>query len=84
MPGKDPGGCIITTLIGIAGSAVGLVIANRFLALFGAVGVSSALPYDFEPSIDGRVIVMTAILLLDGGGLALYFRRSITNPRGIR
>ncbi len=23
MPGKDPGGCIITTLIGIAGSAVG-------------------------------------------------------------
>ena len=56
---------LLETLIwAIAGSAVGLVIANRFLALFGAVGVSSALPYDFEPSIDGRVIVTTAILLL--------------------
>ncbi len=27
MPGKDPGGCIITTLLGIAGAYVGLGIA---------------------------------------------------------
>jgi len=32
MPGKDPGGCIITILIGIAGSFVGGFIAR---ALFG-------------------------------------------------
>ncbi len=28
MPGKDPGGCIITTLIGIAGSAVGAFLGQ--------------------------------------------------------
>lgn len=28
MPGKDPGGCIITTLIGIAGSAVGAYLGQ--------------------------------------------------------
>jgi len=28
MPGKDPGGCIITTLIGIAGSAIGAYLGQ--------------------------------------------------------
>jgi len=32
MPGKDPGGCIITVLIGIAGSLIGGFIGR---ALFG-------------------------------------------------
>jgi len=56
---------LLETLIwAIAGSAAGLVIANWFLQLFGAVGVSTALPYDFEPSIDSRVIATAAALLL--------------------
>lgn len=29
MPGKDPGGCIITILIGIAGAMVGGFLATR-------------------------------------------------------
>jgi uncharacterized membrane protein YeaQ/YmgE (transglycosylase-associated protein family) len=32
MPGKDPGGCIITTLLGIAGALIGGFIGR---ALFG-------------------------------------------------
>jgi uncharacterized membrane protein YeaQ/YmgE (transglycosylase-associated protein family) len=28
MPGKDPGGCIITTLLGIAGSALGAYLGQ--------------------------------------------------------
>ncbi len=28
MPGKDPGGCIITTLLGIAGAAVGAYLGQ--------------------------------------------------------
>jgi uncharacterized membrane protein YeaQ/YmgE (transglycosylase-associated protein family) len=28
MPGKDPGGCIVTTLLGIAGSAVGAYLGQ--------------------------------------------------------
>jgi uncharacterized membrane protein YeaQ/YmgE (transglycosylase-associated protein family) len=33
MPGKDPGGCIITTLIGIAGSAIGAYL-GQLLGLY--------------------------------------------------
>jgi len=44
--------------------AAGLAIATWFVRLFGAVGVSTALPYDFEPRVDGRVIFTTAALLL--------------------
>jgi putative ABC transport system permease protein len=47
-----------------AGMAAGLVIATWFVRLFGAVGVSTTLPYDFEPRVDGRVIFMTAAVLL--------------------
>jgi len=35
MPGKDPGGCIVTMLLGIAGAVVGGFIAD-FLNLGGA------------------------------------------------
>src|SRR5436189_6367672 len=31
MPGKDPGGCIITMLLGIAGSFVGTFIGRMFV-----------------------------------------------------
>jgi putative ABC transport system permease protein len=46
------------------GMTAGLVIARLFLHLFGAVGVSAAMPYDFKPEIDTRVIIAAAILLL--------------------
>jgi uncharacterized membrane protein YeaQ/YmgE (transglycosylase-associated protein family) len=36
MPGRDPGGCIITILIGIAGSFIGGFI-GRYLFGYGAV-----------------------------------------------
>ncbi len=53
-----------TLLWATAGMAAGLAIATWFVHLFGAVGVSTALPYDFEPRVDGRVIFTTAALLL--------------------
>jgi uncharacterized membrane protein YeaQ/YmgE (transglycosylase-associated protein family) len=31
MPGKDPGGCIVTILIGIAGAMLGGYVGSRFL-----------------------------------------------------
>lgn len=31
MPGKDPGGCIITILLGIAGSFVGTYLGRLFM-----------------------------------------------------
>jgi predicted permease len=53
-----------TLLLATTGMAAGLVIASWFVHLFGSVGVSTALPYDFEPRVDGRVIFATAALLL--------------------
>jgi predicted permease len=47
-----------------AGTAGGLVIATWFVQLFGAAGVSTAVPYDFEPRVDARVVVAVAALLL--------------------
>jgi putative ABC transport system permease protein len=46
------------------GLGAGLAIARSFVGLFGAVGVSTVLPYDFDPRVDGRVILTTAALLL--------------------
>jgi predicted permease len=57
-----------TLLWATAGMAAGLAIATWFVHLFGAVGVSTALPYEFEPSVDGRVIFTTALLLLSSVG----------------
>lgn len=54
MPGSDPGGCIITSLIGIAGAVVGGFIAT-FLG-FGGVGA-----WDFRSFI---IAVLGAVLLL--------------------
>jgi uncharacterized membrane protein YeaQ/YmgE (transglycosylase-associated protein family) len=34
MPGRDPGGCLITILLGVAGALVGGFL-GRFLGLYG-------------------------------------------------
>lgn len=33
MPGKDPGGCLVTILLGIAGALLGGLIATRLLGM---------------------------------------------------
>lgn len=65
MPGKDPGGCIVTTLIGIAGALIGGTIAST---LFGLGPVSSI-------SI-GNILIATG-----GAILLLFIYRSIIGRR---
>jgi putative ABC transport system permease protein len=48
----------------IAGSAAGVALAAAFVRLFGAVAISPALEFDFEPGIDARVIAATIVLLV--------------------
>jgi len=61
---------LLETLIwATAGMAAGLAIASWFVHLFGAVGVSTTLPYDLEPRVDARVIFATAALLLVSVGV---------------
>lgn len=38
MPGKDPGGCLVTIAIGIIGSVIGGFIGERLLGYGGAAG----------------------------------------------
>ena len=46
-----------------AGIVGGVWLSAAFVRLFGAVGVSPALEYDFEPRIDGGVVLAMAALL---------------------
>jgi ABC-type antimicrobial peptide transport system permease subunit len=52
-----------------AGTIAGLAIATWFVELFGTVGVSTALAFDFEPRVDVRVVLATSAMLIIGVAL---------------
>lgn len=52
MPGKDPGGCIITTLLGICGAMIAGAIA-RFFGLDALTGFGS-----FVASVLGALLLL--------------------------
>jgi uncharacterized membrane protein YeaQ/YmgE (transglycosylase-associated protein family) len=52
MPGRDPGGFIITTLLGIAGALVGGFL-GRFLGLYGEGD-----PVGFVMAIIGSIVLL--------------------------
>lgn len=54
MPGKDPGGCIVTSLIGIAGALLGGFLAT-------ALGFGGVAAWDWRSFI---IAVIGALLLL--------------------
>lgn len=62
MPGRDPGGCIITILLGVAGAFVGGFIGTQ-------LGFGSVTGWDFRSFL---IAVLGAILLLV---LYRFFRR---------
>lgn len=55
MPGDDPGGCIVTILLGIAGAFVGGLIGS-------AVGFGKVTEFDFRSL--GIAIIGSIVLLL--------------------
>jgi uncharacterized membrane protein YeaQ/YmgE (transglycosylase-associated protein family) len=67
MPGRDPGGFIVTILLGIAGALVGGFIGR---ALWGSTGVNDWSIGSFALAIGGAVLL-----------LALY--RLIARRRGV-
>jgi uncharacterized membrane protein YeaQ/YmgE (transglycosylase-associated protein family) len=58
MPGKDPGGCIITILLGIAGAFVGGYL-GQLLGLYG-----QGEPVGFIGSVIGAMILLLIYRLL--------------------
>jgi uncharacterized membrane protein YeaQ/YmgE (transglycosylase-associated protein family) len=67
VPGRQPGGCLITALIGIAGSFVAFYIGKALHLTYGHPG--SLRPVGFFPSLIGAIIL-----------LAIY--HAIRNRRG--
>lgn len=55
MPGKDPGGFIVTMLLGIAGAVVGGFIGN---ALWGSSGVNDWSIGSFALAIAGAILLL--------------------------
>jgi len=55
MPGKDPGGFIITTLLGIAGAVIGGFIGR---ALWGSSGVNDWSIGSFALAIAGAILLL--------------------------
>jgi uncharacterized membrane protein YeaQ/YmgE (transglycosylase-associated protein family) len=61
MPGKDPGGCIGTTLIGILGAVIGGFIGNELLNIGTVTGFNVT---SFGIAILGAIILLLLYRLL--------------------
>ncbi|QYJ15650.1 hypothetical protein Rxycam_01476 [Rubrobacter xylanophilus DSM 9941] len=63
MPGDDPGGLVITTLIGMAGALVGGFLVN----LLGGAGVTGLNVWSILVATLGAVILLALYRVLAGG-----------------
>jgi uncharacterized membrane protein YeaQ/YmgE (transglycosylase-associated protein family) len=63
MPGRDPGGFIVTTLLGIAGAVVGGFIGR---ALWGSSGVNDWSIGSFALAIAGAILLLFLYRMIIG------------------
>ncbi len=63
MPGRDPGGWIVTILLGIAGALVGGFIGG---ALWGSAGVTGFNLGSFGLAVAGAIVLLVIYRLLAG------------------
>ena len=63
MPGRDPGGFIVTTLLGIAGAVIGGFIGR---ALWGSSGVNDWSVGSFALAIAGAILLLILYRVLVG------------------
>lgn len=63
MPGDDPGGCIVTILLGVAGAVIGGFIAS---ALGMGGGVTSFDLRSFFVAVGGAMVLLLGYRLLRG------------------
>lgn len=67
MPGKDPGGIVITIALGIAGALVGGFIGR---ALWGSTGVTGWGLGSFALAIGGAILLLAFYRLIKGRSLS--------------
>ena len=75
MPGKDPGGFIVTVLLGIAGALVGGFMGR---ALWGSTGVNDWSIGSFALAIGGAILLLALYRMIVGR------RRTVAGDRGRR
>jgi uncharacterized membrane protein YeaQ/YmgE (transglycosylase-associated protein family) len=63
LPGDDPGGLIITTLVGMAGAVVGGVL----IGVFGGVGATGFNIWSILVATLGAVVLLLVYRLITGG-----------------
>jgi len=63
MPGRDPGGFIVTTLLGIAGAVIGGFIGR---ALWGSSGVNDWSIGSFALAIAGAILLLILYRVIVG------------------
>ena len=63
MPGDDPGGIIVTILLGIVGAFVGGFVVN----LFGGVGVTGFNVWSILVATLGAIVLLAIYRLVVGG-----------------
>jgi uncharacterized membrane protein YeaQ/YmgE (transglycosylase-associated protein family) len=66
MPGKDPGGMVVTMLLGIAGALLGGFIGR---ALWGSTGVTDWGIGSFALAIGGAILLLAIYRLIKGRSL---------------
>ncbi|HEV8523854.1 MAG TPA: GlsB/YeaQ/YmgE family stress response membrane protein [Terriglobales bacterium] len=63
MPGRDPGGWIVTILLGIAGALLGGIIGS---ALWGSTGVTGFDLGSFALAIGGAILLLAVYRVVRG------------------
>ncbi|OLE52579.1 MAG: hypothetical protein AUG51_17535 [Acidobacteria bacterium 13_1_20CM_3_53_8] len=67
MPGRDPGGCIITILLGIAGATLGGFLARNVFQIGGEAGIrSKGFFVQLAIAVVGAVIILALYRLIAG------------------
>ena len=67
MPGRDPGGCIITILLGIAGAMLGGFLARKVFQIGGEADIrSKGFFVQLAIAVVGAVIILALYRLIAG------------------
>jgi uncharacterized membrane protein YeaQ/YmgE (transglycosylase-associated protein family) len=82
VPGRDPGGILVTSIIGVAGALLGGFLATEVLSRSGTIGFNL---YTFVVGVVGAVILLLLYHGLNGDLNRRHYRsRSSSSPSRYR
>ena len=77
VPGRDPGGVVVTAIIGVAGALLGGFLASEVLNRSGSIGFNL---YTFVVGVVGAVILLLLYHALNGDLSRRRYRSTGTRP----